>query len=239
MEIKIAVCDDEYQQTQYIKTFVDKWVAENNIITNIKMFGSAESFKSAVKNNSNAFDILLLDIQMDGQNGVELAKELRETNEKLIIVFITALSEFVRDGYDVSALNYLIKPIDAKKLYDVLNKAAKSLTKINNVLFLPADNGDIKILTGDIIYIESFDHFTEIATIYEKHKIKIPMYELETRLGVDFIRCHRCYIINLKYIKKIKRTEITLDSNEIIPLSRRMYPGVNKAMIKYFTEDKK
>jgi len=238
MEIKVAICDDEHEQTAYMKTLVNKWADANNIEIKIEIFESAENFKS-VWSESREFDILLLDIQMSGQNGVELARDLRKTDEKLIIVFITAVSDFIQEGYDVAALHYLIKPVNTEKLYNVLDKAVKSLIKINKAIFLPADTGDIKILLDDIIYIESFDHFIEIKTVQEKLTVKMPMYKLENSLDNNFMRCHRCYIVNLKYIKKIARSEITLDSNETIPLSRRLYNDMSKAVIKYFTEGKK
>ena len=237
MKIKIAVCDDEHEQAEYIKMLVNKWAGEQNIEISIEMFGSAENFKAA-RNESESFDILLLDIQMGGQNGVELAKDLRKTDDKLIIVFITALPDFIQEGYDVSALHYLMKPINTEKLYAVLNRAFLSLTKNSNAVFLPADGGDMKVLLDDVIYIESFNHFLEIKTMQEKITVKMPLYELESKLGGNFMRCHRCCIVNLKYVKKITRTEITLDSGETIPLSRRLYANLNRAMIKYFTEEK-
>jgi DNA-binding LytR/AlgR family response regulator len=241
MEIKIAICDDEHKQTEYIKMLVSKWANVNNINIMLEMFDSAENFKSAW-NENKIFDILLLDIQMRGQNGVELARELRGTDEDLIIIFITAITDFISDGYEVSALHYLIKPIDTDKLYAVLNKALKNLTKNNSAIFLPieSESGIMRVLTDDIIYAESFDHFLEITTIAgEKLTVKMPMYELENKLENNFKRCHRSYIVNLKYIKKIIKTEIMLDSNEVIPLSRRLYAEMNKAVIKYFTERKK
>ena len=238
MEIKVAICDDEYEQTAYMKSLVSKWADDNNNKITIEIFDSAENFKSVWSENKT-FDILLLDIQMSGQNGVELARDLRKTDEKLIIIFITAVSDYIQEGYDVAALHYLIKPVNTEKLYAVLDKAVKNLIKITNAVFIPADDGDIKVLLDDIIYIESFDHFIEIVTIHEKLTVKMPMYKLESNLDSNFTRCHRCYIVNLKYIKKITRTEITLDSNETIPLSRRLYAEINKAVIKHFTEDKK
>ena len=238
MEIKITVCDDERHQAEYIKMLVSKWAEDNNVKINIFMFDSAENFKAAWSENKT-YDILLLDIQMGAQNGVELAKEIRQSDEKIIIVFITALSNFIQEGYEVSALHYLIKPVNTEKLYAVLDKALKSLTKNNSAVFLSADKGDIKVLLDDLIYIESFDHFLEITTVQEKLTVKMPLYELENNLGSNFIRCHRCYIVNLKYIKKITRTKIILDSNETLPLSRRLYADVNKAMIKHFMEAKR
>jgi len=238
MEINIAVCDDCHQQTEYMKMLVNKWANEKNIKITVDMFESAENFKSDW-NENKASDILLLDIQMSGQNGVELARDLRRTDENLIIIFITAFTDFISDGYEVSALHYLVKPIQERKLFETLDKAVKSLAKNNSAVFLSADDGDIKVLLDDIIYIESFDHFLEITTIHGKLTVKMPLYELERNLGGNFIRCHRCYIVNMKYIKKITRTEITLDSNEAIPLSRRLYTDMNRAMIKHFTEGKK
>jgi DNA-binding LytR/AlgR family response regulator len=234
MEIKIAICDDEYQQTEYIKMLVNKWADENNIKAAINMFGSAENFKSAISENK-MFDILLLDIQMDGQNGVELAKELRNADNKLIIIFITAVPDYINEGYDVFALHYLMKPVNEVKLYEVLDRAVKSITKNLTVLFLPIDGEHTRILIGDIIYIESFAHFSEVITINNKFKVKMNISELEQKLNEKFVRCHRSYIAGLKYVDKITKTDVIFDNGKQIPLSRRLYNEVNKALIKYFT----
>jgi DNA-binding LytR/AlgR family response regulator len=157
-----------------------------------------------------------------------------------MIVFITAIPDYISEGYDVSALHYLVKPLNTDKLYAVLDRALKSLMKSNNAIFLPVENenGTMRVLTDDIIYIESFNNYMEINIPGEKLTVKMPMYELENKLGGNFIRCHRSYVVNIKHIKKIVKTEITLESNKIIPLSRRLYGDVNKAMIKYFKEGK-
>lgn len=233
MERQIAVCDDEYQQTEYIKILVKKWADENNIKVNIEMFDSAENFKSAWAKDKN-YDILLLDIQMSGQNGIELAKELRESNDKLIIIFITALPDFIADGYDVFALHYLMKPINEMKLFGVLDRAEKSISKTVTAVFLPIESENIRIATDDIMYIESFAHFLDVATVKGTYRIKMPIYELEQQLGDNFARCHRSYIIGLKYVDKITKSDIVLDNGITVPLSRRLYNEVNKALIRYF-----
>lgn len=94
MEIRIAICDDEQHQAQYIKTLVDKWADKNNIIAAVTMFVSAENFKAAWS-AGKTFEILLLDIQMDGQNGIELAKEIRKSDTMTAIVFITGFADFI------------------------------------------------------------------------------------------------------------------------------------------------
>ena len=236
MEIKIAICDDEHKQAEYNKMLVSKWADTNNIKINIEMFGSAESFKSAWSKGQE-FDILLLDIQMGGQNGVELAKNLRGKDNKLIIIFITALPDFINEGYDVFALHYLMKPINEDKLYEVLDRAVKHIAKNVTALFLPVDGENKRVAVGDIIYIESFAHFSEVVTVNGALKVKMPISELEQQLAQSsgsFTRCHRSYIVGLKYVDSITKTDIILDGGASLPLSRRLYGDVNKAMIKYF-----
>jgi DNA-binding LytR/AlgR family response regulator len=237
MEIKIAICDDEEQQAQLIKSMVSEWAAGERVNILPEMFSGAESFKAALL-GGRKYDILLLDIQMQGQNGVDLARELRLADEKLIIIFLTALPDFISEGYDVSALHYLVKPVDAGKLRAVLNKAHKKMAIGGDAVFLRTEGESIRVPIDEIKYIESFDHFLEVSALEKKYTVKMPMYELESKLGSGFIRCHRCYAVNLKFVKKITKSEITLDSNEVIPLSRRLYAEANRAMIKYFTEGK-
>ena len=207
MDINIAICDDESEQTEYIKMLVSKWADENNIEINIDMFESAENFKFAWS-ESKKYDILLLDIQMGGQNGVELARDLRGTDGKLIIVFITALPDFISDGYEVSALHYLIKPISENKLFETLDRAVKKINKPKKTLFIDADGVNFKILLDEIVYIEAFGHLTSVNTTNGKYDIQQNIGQIEKDLSSDFFRCHRSYIVNLKYVRQISKTEI-------------------------------
>jgi DNA-binding LytR/AlgR family response regulator len=231
--MNIAICDDEQKQAQYIKMLVKKWADENAIKTNAEMFCSAENFKAALIAGKK-FDCLLLDIQMGGQNGVELAKELRKNDEKLIIVFVTALPDFINDGYDVFALHYLMKPVNEIKLFEVLGRAAKSISKNITAVFLPAEGGQVRVPLENIIYVESLAHFSEVATINGTFTIKMPISELERQFDKSFARCHRSFIVNLKYVDKITKTDVILDDGSAISLSRRLYGDFNKALIQYF-----
>ncbi|MCL2774554.1 MAG: LytTR family DNA-binding domain-containing protein [Oscillospiraceae bacterium] len=233
MKINIAVCDDEHRYAEYIRILVNKWANENDIKIKIDMFESAENFKSAW-NKNKIYDILLLDIQMGGQNGVELAKELRGTDSKLIIIFITALPDFVNDGYDVFALHYLMKPVNETKLCEVLNRAAKSISKTATAIFVPVGGEQLRISISDIMYIGSLAHFLEVATTKGTFTVKMPIYELEQQIGDSFARCHRSYIVGLRHVDKITKTDVILDDGSAIPLSRRLYDEVNRALILYF-----
>jgi DNA-binding LytR/AlgR family response regulator len=235
MEIYIAVCDDEHELAQYIKSLVGTWADENTAKAHIEMFDSAENFKTAWNENKR-FDILLLDIQMGGQNGVELAKELRENDNSLIIIFITALTDYMNAGYDVSALHYLIKPIDENKFFEILDKAYKNITgEMKKFLIINSDNKDYSILFDDIMYIEAFKNYAYIVTADgNQHEVKQNISQIEKELDDSFFRCQRSYIVMLKHIKYISKTDVLLNSGKKISLSRNIYKDLYSAFVNYF-----
>jgi DNA-binding LytR/AlgR family response regulator len=232
MEINIAVCDDEHQQTEYIKMLVDKWADVNNNKINIDMFDSAENFKAAWS-ESKKYDVLLLDIQMDGQNGMELAREIRQSDVKLVIIFITGFSDYISEGYDVSALHYLMKPVKEDKLFEVLDKAVKNIDIKPEILTVTINREDIFIPHSDIVYVESSLHYIIIYTEIEQYKIKMPLAEIENKLGGGFFKCTRSFIVGLRYVRRISKNEVTLTNGVSVPLGRGLYKDINKAFIKY------
>ena len=233
MELKIAVCDDEHEQTEYTRMLVSRWAGENNITAAVEMFDSAESFKAAWS-ESQAFDILLLDIEMGGQNGVELAREIRRSDAKLAIIFITGFVDYMPEGYDVSALHYLIKPIKEAKLFEVLDKAVKNLSKDTEFLALNINRKDIFVPLHDIMYIEASLNYVIINTVTEQYKVKMSLTEIEDKLGGGFFKCTRSFVVGLRYIHTITKKEIILTNGDSVPLARGLYQALNDAFIKYF-----
>ena len=128
MRYKIAVCDDMEEDVKYISSAVNQWAEKENIMVDIETFPSAESFLSRYA-EQKAFDILLLDIEMPSMNGVELAKRIRKENDAVQIIFITGYTDYIAEGYEVSALHYLVKPLSETKLFKVLNRAVLKIRK--------------------------------------------------------------------------------------------------------------
>ena len=124
MKVKIAICDDEQNQIESITSIVTSWSTRQGHSCEIHTFASAEAFLFEYAEDK-AYDILLLDVEMKHMNGIELAKCIRKDNNRAEIIFITSHFEFVGEGYEVDALHYLIKPISADKLTQVLTKAAE------------------------------------------------------------------------------------------------------------------
>jgi DNA-binding LytR/AlgR family response regulator len=230
-DIHLAICDDEANQRQYLSALVTQWAGRNDYTLRVDNFESAEQFAYG---KTVDYDILLLDIQMGKQSGVELAKELRKEDERLIIIFITAMPDFIQEGYDVSALHYLMKPVDENKLFAVLDKAVMRIARQSPTLLLPVDGDTKRVAVDDILYIESFAHYSEVVTISETSTVKIPISKLEEQLRNKLVRSHRSYLVNIKRIARITKTDVVLDNGKVIPLSRRLYGDVNKAFINYF-----
>ncbi len=229
MLLKIAICDDEKIQIEHLKKLVSLWANKFNIHVNIEDFNSAENFLFAFEDDNN-FDIILLDIEMGALNGIELAKLIRKKSETMQIVFITGYSDYIAEGYDVSALHYLMKPVDTDKFYATLNRAVEKIKKNEKSIYLDTTGGSVKIPFYEIRYVEVIKNYITVHA-KEDYTCKLTLAEIEKRLDNSFFKTGRSYIINLAYIKKVTRGEVFLSCNTTIPLPRGMYDKLNRAII--------
>lgn len=231
--ITIAICDDDNSQINALKKMLTEW----NSCTAINEYNSAEQFLFNYPDSS--CDLLLLDIEMGDMNGMELAKKLRAKGDMLPIIFITGFSRYIGDGYDVEALHYLMKPVDKKKLFQVLDRYAVR-HKSDNRIILPSGNESVLVASDDIVYLEAFGKKTQV-TLNDGKEITCTcgLSEASEKLGQGFVSCHRSYVVNIGLIRKISRIEVTMDSGKKIPLSRRAYDSVNRAFIDYYKEARK
>lgn len=230
MNLKIAICDDEQAQIEYISGLVSEWGKSNSHVCRIESFPSAEAFLFASECDP-AYDILLLDVEMKAISGIELAKRLRKDNNRSEIIFITSHYEFAGEGYEVDALHYLIKPIIKEKLEQVLTKASEKLSVEPPSVIFTSSGNTVKLYESDIYYAESFLHYISIRTYDAEYKVKESISSFEARLSEDFIRTHRSYIVNLRHIIRISRTDVTLENRAVVPLARGKYDIINRAFI--------
>ena len=231
--LNIAVCDDESVEIEYLTQLTRQWASLTETAVNISGFASAEAFLFEYEENKD-FDILLLDIQMKAMDGIELAEKIRENNSSVQIVFITGFPDYISRGYDVSALHYLIKPVEKQKFFEVLSKACDNLKKEEKYILFSVDNESFKINLKDIIYIEAFGHSSNIVCKSREFETKTPISDIKKKLNASFVHCHRSYIANIEHIARISKTEIKFDSGKSIPISRRMYNDVNTAFIDFY-----
>lgn len=238
MNYKIAICDDSAADQRYIKKLAGCWAANMRHTIQADVFPSAESFLFAYAEHKD-YDILLLDIEMGSMDGVALAKKLRQDNETIQIIFITGFPDFMAEGYEVSAVHYLLKPVDSKQLGKVLEKAAANLKKTAKTIIFTVGREEVRLVLSDILYVEAFAHACKITALNEQFMVPKSISQVENMLGEGFIRIHRSYLAAVSYIKRISKTEVTLDNGEKLPLSRSNYQAVNQAFIQYYRGESK
>lgn len=231
--MNIVICDDEQVQLDFLCARVKKWSKKRQIICRISAFGSANALWMAYE--KERFDLALLDIQMPGQSGMELARELRSRSDDIGIVFITGIADQMAQGYDVDAIHYLLKPVEEPRLFDVLDKALARMNIRERKLFFKAGGEVTAMPESQVEYIEAQSHATLLACKGGSLRLPMPFGEAAAALpAAGFIRCHRSYAVNLSAVRRIGKYEITLDSGKIIPVSRRLYGDVNRAFIAFY-----
>lgn len=219
--MKIAICDDELLQLELLKKYCTSWLNENKLQASLKTYSSSEAFLFDYE-DSNDFDILLLDIQMKELSGINLAKKLRNLGDNVAIIFITGIKDFVFEGYHVQAVDYILKPVDE----NIQRKEPQIVIQINNEL--------VRLNEKDIQYIESIGHNTYFYTANGTYQAKKGISAIENELsGNFFYKCHRSYIINILHIDSISKNEVKIN-NTIIPIARGKWQELNKAFLNYY-----
>lgn len=229
MNYRIAICDDNERYARHLAGLTAQWAASAGAGAVVERFPSAEAFLFRYE-EARDFDILLLDVEMGGMDGVELAKRVRRQDNNVQIVFITGYTDYIAEGYEVSALHYLTKPVDEDKLFQVLTRAVSRLARNEPVLTLELPGEVVRLPLGKIRYLEVLhNHVTVHAG--QDYTVKRPLGELEKELDSRFFRVGRSYIVNLTCVRRVARTEVELSAGERIPLPRGQYDRLNRAII--------
>lgn len=229
MKYKIAICDDEAADITYVENLVKKWAAEREKEILVDRFFSAEAFLFEYENKRD-YDILLLDIEMKEMDGVTMAKRIRQENESIQIVFITGYSDYISEGYEVAALHYLMKPVKEEKICSVMDRAVQKVQHNERMLYLDVSGEMIRIPLYEIRYLEVLRNY---VTIHAKqdYTVKKTLSEVEKELDERFFKAGRSYLINLKLVRRVTKTEVYLSDGAVIPLPRGQYEAINKAII--------
>lgn len=230
MPYRIAVCDDEEEQGRAVGALISEWSRQSGYACQVRFYPSAEAFLFEYQEDRTC-DILLLDIEMEGLSGIELAKRIRREDKRMEIIFLTSHFEFIGEGYEVDALHYLMKPVPEDRLMAVLSKAADRLAEEPPSVVILCEGETIRLYEKDILYVEAFLHYISIHTREGQYKIKESISAFAGKLGADFYRTHRSYLVSLKYIRKISRTSVMMENQKELPLARGKYDDINRAFI--------
>lgn len=224
----IAICDDEKE----IRDMLAKKIKRLYPQAFLSLYRSGEEMLLSDRQP----DILLLDIRMAGKNGMETAREFRRKNRKAILIFVTALEEYVFQAFDVGAFHYLVKPFTDEKFAQVLQKAAKQLEDReepeNPRLMITTGGKHITVKLEDIVYAEVFDRKVIIHTMDADIEYYGKMKELEAKTGDAFYRPHRAYLVNFRYIRKYDAATIYLEKGKAL-MAKQNYQDFVKCYLRY------
>lgn len=215
MKIKIAICDDEYIHRKVLLKYVKMLFLTGSY--EVVEFNSGEELLGRYP---SGLDILLLDIQMIGINGIETAKKIRLFDTNVTIIFTTAISDFMQEGYEVRAFRYLLKPIKyndfSKHLSQCKNEIIKNKEKYISIKEI--DEGQTIIVPiNTILYVEMECRITLIHTDNKIYKTRESIKNFENELKEhSFYRCHRAYLINLHKINSIGKNTAMIKGNEVL-----------------------
>ena len=229
MTYHIAICDDRAADRDYLAALARQWARQRGYPAELAQFVSAENFLFEYGDKKDC-DILLLDIEMGAMDGVSLAKRLRQENETVQIVFVTGYSDYISEGYEVSALHYLMKPVKADKLFAVLDRAAERLHKAERLLTLESGGEVVRIPLRQIRYVDVRLNYVTVHA-REDYTVKKPLGEIASALDERFYRVGRSAIVNLACVSRITKTAIDLNDGSSLSLPRGAYEGINRAII--------
>ena len=240
--ISIGICDDEKEVRDYIRERVLSFDRELATV----FFASGEEVLQA----ELLPDILFLDIDMPGLTGLETAKQLRAAGKDNIVIFITALEEYVYNAFDVGAFHYLVKPFHKAKFYEVLARAVKQAEEkklsertqgareqdMGRTMVIKNGRVRTTVLIDSIVFAEVFDrkiilHIAEGAVV-KKLEYYGKLRELADTVSEDFFRIHRAYLVNMRYVSSYDADRVFLFHEEI-PIARGKYADFVKAYLHY------
>ncbi|MCI8751837.1 MAG: LytTR family DNA-binding domain-containing protein [Lachnospiraceae bacterium] len=236
--MKIAVCEDQKEEADWLCTAIRSWAADKKLPVDVVSFGDAASFLFSL--DDNVYDVLFLDIKMPGEDGVTLAKRLRNMNNNVFIVFVTGEKEYVMEGYEVDAVNYLLKPVDTGQVGKCLDRIYGKTDIQQPYIILDTGEKMLKLLQKEIYKIEVFSHKLVYTTERGEFEVYSSLKEAEKELQEGyFIICHRGVLVNLMHVVTIGKNSLMLADGNTgfhmeVPVSRRLYNRVNEAFIKFY-----
>ena len=229
MAFRIAVCDDAPIDCAYAAGLAREWAALRGLNVQLECFSSAEAFLFRYA-ECRAFDLLLLDVELGGMDGVQLARRIRAGSETVQIVFLTGYSDYIAEGYDVSALHYLVKPVHREKLFPVLDRAMERLKTGERFLTLECAGTLCRIPLREIRYLDVHQNYVTVHA-RQDYTVKRTLRELSGALDSGFFRAGRSLILNLHQVRRVARTEVTLEGGTVLPLPRGCYDALCRAVI--------
>ena len=220
--LRIALCDDEENARDALRIQLEKLMdeLEDEIVYE---FSNGRTCINWLTAHPGEVDLLFLDVEMGKENGMDAAKKIRTVNRDLLIVFATGYTDYVFDGYQVNALDFLVKPVSPEKLKEVLLRAKELLTTPTDRFFvLKNADGAYRLPWDDILYFYSDRRYIHLVTVIKTYTFYGKLNDIEKQVRNNFVRIHQRYLVNSDNVTFVGGDFVTVDNPacEKLPVSR-------------------
>ncbi len=228
--MKILICDDEEKYLDILQRHVQEYMKNRYIVCEIL----STTDPCSVMQSKKSFDLAFLDIQMDGVDGISLAKELKRRNSKLAIFFVTNYDEYQDDAMDLQAFRFFEKPFDVMRLYSGLDKAMEYIDGAYIDVFLNGNGVQQRILVDDIMYVTRINRKVSLITKNGEFFTSETLDEWGEKLPhLFFYPVHKSFLVNLHYVEKYAYAELYLTDGTRIPIAPRKQAAFHKFWFEY------
>lgn len=232
MMYSIAIVDDEDVHIKNLSGYIERFFRENGGEYTISVFNDGDEL---LKGYSAAYDIVFLDIEMERVNGMKAARIIRKTDEDTAIIFVTHMARFAIKGYEVNALDFIVKPVDYYSFVLKMKKAIKYVgNNLNRTIELRIGDAVYSISERDIYYVESIEHNVIFHTAVGEFKLYGTLKAFSEKLSKSvFVMCNRCYIVNMKYVESVSGNIAVVHGCELV-ISRYKKAEFMQALVAYW-----
>ena len=229
---RIAICEDEKVILDYESSLVNQWGEARGCALELDEYVSAEQFLFESEDTA-PYDVLIFDIQMKALNGMELAKKLRARGCDSALIFVTGVKDYAIEGYEVGAVRYILKPVKAEVLNELLDTIYAERQNQEEDFFVLGQGAELERIPFEkIIYIEARGHYVYMKGADFEREWKSSFSQASAGFEErNFFCLRRGLLVNLKHVSKITRTDCVLDDGESLPVARGVYKALNEAFI--------
>ena len=233
--LRLAICDDEPMDCALVAQMSREILGAEGVEAELSAYPSAAELLRAIR-AGRAFHIFLLDVMMEGMDGMELAAALRAGHEDTAIIFISSNREMALRGYEVAAARYLAKPVEREKLREALLYCCAAHAR-RRALALPTAEGQTRVDPSAILYVEAWERGVRLDLGGEKLEAKIPISQIAAMLPEgQFAYCHRTLLVNLACVRHVRYCELELKNGERLPISKYRLAQFKSEFLKYLRD---
>lgn len=238
MKYRLACCDDERQELEKYKKYFEMMMIQSDIDLVVDYYNSGEILLQKYDREKDPYDILILDMEMEGMSGMDVAREVRNRrNRDVLILFLTSYPKYMSQSFQIQAFQYMIKPIAYESFRQELFRSFRYISENEtNLLFFNAMNEDLVFHARDVICIQKEKGIAmmKITTTDDTILVKGNLNDMEPQLIANhFIQVNRACFVNMTHIRKFSGKDIMLSNKEMVTMSRRKVTEIKETFTRY------